>query len=358
MSISILGIGTVSALGCGIESLKVGLEGRVKPAIEEHKIVTAAGEDSLKVYTAGVTGLDRFVARPALRRIGRFIQMALLSSFLAVEDSGVILEDRTRIGIIFGSGYGPLQTTFSFLDSLIDFGDKCASPTLFANSVHNSLASHVSILLKVQGPCLTVTCFEQTTCSVMSTAINWLNEGSADYVLAGVGDEYCDVRGYATLLSGSSGCSDIRPLSFDECSYLPGEGFAAFLLGKGPTDRGYCRLIRSETGRKEISGDHETLFLAANGDKETGRFYKPLTDNRRKVRAYSPLYGGMPTGDGFDIAIAALSLKEGVVYPFSEQIDETAGNSGSTGSNTGSNTKISCIGFNRHGTYSLFTLAK
>src|SRR3972149_3161853 len=138
-------------------------------------------------------------------RIDRFIQMALLSSFLAIEDSGLILDDRTRIGIIFGSGYGPLQTTFRFLDSLIDFGDKCASPTLFANSVHNSLASHVSILLKVQGPCLTVTCFEQTTFSVMTTAINWLREGTADYVLAGVGDEYCDVRGYATLLSGGRG---------------------------------------------------------------------------------------------------------------------------------------------------------
>ena len=348
MSIPVLGIGTVSALGCGIETLKSGLEGKVKPAIEEHKITTADGEASLKVYTAGVSGLDRFVARPALRRMDRFIQMALLSSYLAIEDSGVTLGDRTRIGIIFGSGYGPLQTTFSFLDSLIDFGDKCASPTLFANSVHNSLASHVSILLKVQGPCLTVTCFEQTTFSVMTTAINWLREGTADYVLAGVGDEYCDVRGYATLLSGSRGCTDIMPFSFDDCSYLPGEGFAAFLLGKAPTDRAYCNLIRCETRRGEISGDHETLFLAANGDKDTGRFYKPLANNSR-VQAYSPLYGGMPVGNGFDIAIAALSLKEGIVYPFPEQIDDIAGNAG--------NTEISCIGFDRNGTYSLFTLS-
>src|SRR3972149_4657831 len=276
MSIAVLGIGTVSALGCGIETLKSGLEGKVKPAIEEHKIATADGEASLKVYTAGVRGLDRFVARPAMRRMDRFIQMALLSSYLAIEDSGVILDDRTRIGIVFGSGYGPLQTTFSFLDSLIDFGDKCASPTLFANSVHNSLASHVSILLKIQGPCLTVTCFEQTTFSVMSTAINWLREGTADYVLAGGGDEYCDVRSYATLLLGGGGCSEINPLSFDECSYLYGEGFVVFLLGVGTTDRGYCNLISAETGENEVSGDHEVLFLAANGDKERGRFYRQL----------------------------------------------------------------------------------
>ncbi|MCC6544382.1 MAG: beta-ketoacyl synthase chain length factor [Nitrospirae bacterium] len=354
MSTRVLGIGTVSALGCGIETVKSGLEGKVSPAIEEHTIETADGEASLKVYTAAVRGLDRFVSRPAMRRMDRFIQMALLSSYLAIEDSGIILDDRTRVGIIFGSGYGPLQTTFSFLDSLIDFGDKCASPTLFANSVHNSLASHVSILLKLQGPCLTVTCFEQTTFSVMSTAINWLRDGTADYVLAGVGDEYCDVRGYATLMSGSRGSSAIRPLSFDECTYMPGEGFAAFLLGKESGDRAYCSLSRCETGRRELSCDHETLFLAANGDRDTGRFYKPLADNRR-VQAYSPLYGGMPAGNGFDIAIAALSLKEGVVYPSPDKSDENNTDNTDNNANT---SEISCIGFDRNGTCSLFTLAK
>src|SRR3972149_12327788 len=80
MRIPVLGIGTVSALGCGIETLKTGLEGKVKPAIEEHKIATADGETSFKVYKAGVSGLDRFVSRQALRRMDRFIQMALLSS--------------------------------------------------------------------------------------------------------------------------------------------------------------------------------------------------------------------------------------------------------------------------------------
>jgi len=365
MSISVLGIGTVSALGCGIDTVREGLEGKANISFTD-------GEALLKVYKASINGLDRYVARPALRRIDRFNQMALLSSFLAIDDSGIIPEDRERIGIVFGSGYGPLQTTFSFLDSLIDFGDRCASPTLFANSVHNSLASQASILLKIQGPCLTISCFEQTTCSVMSTAISWLREGIVDYVLAGVGDESCDVRSYATLLLGGGGCSEINPLSFDECSYLYGEGFVVFLLGVGTTDRGYCNLISAETGENEVSGDHEILFLAANGDKETGRFYRPLINNRGRVRAYSPLYGGMPVGNGFDIAIAALSLKEGVVYPLPllapllaplqapvpgeissgitvvpEQIDNNTGNA-----------RISCVGFDGNGNYSLITLAK
>lgn len=352
MSFSILGIGAVSALGCGIESLKAGLEGGIKPVIEEHKIETADGEFSLPVYTAGVNGLDRFVPRASLRRIDRFIQMSLLSSYLAVEDSGIDLKEKTRIGIVLGSGYGPLQTTFGFLDSLIDFGDKCASPTLFANSVHNSLASQVSISLKIQGPSLTLTCFERTTESVMSAARNWLQEGTVDYVLAGVGDEYCDVRGYATVLSGSRKISGLSPLSFDECTYLPGEGFVAFLLGKEPAGKGYGRVIDIRAGNPgaDIYNDHEALFLAANGEQGTGKHYKSLITGDNRFRAYSSLYGGMPVGSGFDMAIAALSLKEGVIYPSPGQNSKPEHLNG--------NERIGCIGYDRNGNGSLITLLR
>lgn len=352
MSISLLGIGVVSALGCGIGSVKAGLEGSIQPLIQEHRIETADGEISLPCYTAGVIGLDRFVPRASLRRIDRFIQMSLLSSYLAVEDSGIDLKEKTRVGIVLGSGYGPLQTTFAFLDSLIDFGDKCASPTLFANSLHNAPASQASLSLKIQGPSLTLTCFERTTESVMSVARNWLHEGMADYVLAGVGDEYCDVRGYATVLSGSRDIAGLKPLDFDECTYLPGEGFVAFLLGRGPSEKGYGRIIDIKTGNHDagIARDHEALFLAANGEQSTGRFYKPRTTEGNRFRAYSALYGSMPVGNGFDVAIAALSLKEGVIYPSPGEHTKAECLNGSE--------RIGCLAYDRKGNHSLITLSR
>ena len=352
MSVSLLGIGVVSALGCGIESVKAGLEGSLQPFIQERRIETVAGGFSLPFYTADVNGLDRFVPRASQRRIDRFIQMSLLSAYLAIEDSGIDLAEKTRVGIVLGSGYGPLQTTFGFLDSLIDFGDKCASPTLFANSLHNSLASQASLSLKIQGPSLTLTCFERTTESVMSAARNWLREGTADYVLAGVGDEYCDVRGYATVLSGSRDISGLKPFDFDACTYLPGEGFVSFLLGKGFSEKGYGRIIDIKTGNRDagIVKDHEALFLAANGEQSTGRFYKPVTTEGNKLRAYSALYGGMPVGNGFDVAIAALSLKEGVIYPSPGENIKAERLSG--------NERIGCLAYDRTGNHSLITLSK
>lgn len=322
MKPSILGIGSVSALGCGIDTLRDGLLCNKAPVIVNKELKTSGGVKTLPVYSAAVNGLDRFIPRSKLRRIDRFLQMGLLSSCLAIEDSGIDLdriEDKSRVGIVFGTGYGPLQTSFSFFDTLIDDGDKCASPTLFSNSVHNSLVSYVSIALNMEGPCQTLTCFDTTTAAVFSTASDWLESGIVDYVLAGVGDEYCEVRGYATLLSGSDKMKTLSPMDFNECTYQPGEGFVAFLLGKEESKPDYGSIEPIRSGKMEALdlGGCDALFLAANGNLQTGPFYEQLKSRQIPLFAYAPLYGGMPAGQGFDVAIAALSMKEKTLFsPF------------------------------------------
>ena len=138
MELSILGIGSVSAVGCGADSLRAALEGSVRPRVEPATVDGESGQPGLPFYSASVGDLERFVPRRALRRIDRFTRMALLASYLTLEDSGVKIEDTSRVGIVFGTSYGPLETTFRYQDTIIDDGDKGASPTLFANSVHNA----------------------------------------------------------------------------------------------------------------------------------------------------------------------------------------------------------------------------
>jgi len=361
MAAHVLGIGTVSALGCGIDSFKSGLKGEAAPLIKEEDMETPSGMIRSKAYRAEVVGLDRFIPKTKLRRIDNFLKTALMASYLAIEDSGLEIEDKTRIGVIFGSGYGALQTSLSFFDDLIDYGDKCASPTQFANSVHNSLVSNVSINLKLQGPCLTVSALEMTTASVFSTAINWLESGTVDYVLAGVGDEYSEVSSYAAHLLGAEDVTAMKPLAFDECSYIPGEGFVTFLLGRKPSAKQYCQIDTVESGKNTAFADMElnALFLAANGDKETGRYYKALELPDTGLFSYSPLYGGMPVGQGFDLAAAALSLKEGSCYRSSEHGMATSDQAGLTKKDmTKGKNAIGCLQYDKDGNYSLISLSR
>jgi len=328
MSASILGIGPVCALGCGVRALREGLEGTRRPTIERRDVDIGQGRPfPLGVFTSCADELEHFLPKRALRRMDPFVRMALLSAYLAVEDARIAFSDPERVGVVLGSAYGPLQTTFAFQDSLIDFGDKCASPTHFANSVHNALASQVSISMNLQGPGQTVTTLGLSAAGAFLTAMLWLERDDADFVLVGAGDELCPVRGYAEarMLAEAGGKMDsgdaIRPFAFDECTYAPGEGFATFLLGKEGAPNRYARVSRVLMGKEALENEGDlvdaldAVFLAANGNCAEGAAYRRLAQKARRAAAYAPFYGSMPTGDAFDIAIAALALKEGRLSP-------------------------------------------
>lgn len=311
-ALSILGLGVASALGAGVDSLRKGLAGQAKPRIEIDRVEGARGEVALPVYRASDDGLERFMARRAVRRIDRFSRFALLASYLAVEnaDLGESL-DPSRLGIAFGSGYGPLETTFQFQDSTIDDGDKCASPTAFANSVHNAPASHVSIALGAQGPCTTITTFGHTVGEVLCTAATWLERGEADYVLAGAGENYSPVWGYALARDAAEWPGEMRPLDFDACTALPGEGFVVFVIARAREGGGGVRLIDVASGDEapEALAQASRVFVAARGVREEGTAYAALAaaSGDAPIEAHAALYGSMPTGLAFEVALAAAS---------------------------------------------------
>lgn len=349
MGLSILGIGTVSALGSGVQALRQGLQGKIKPNIEEKIIPTIDGDQLLPVYLPVVEGLDRFIPKRALRRIDQFAQQALLSTHLAIEDAGIEFEDKSRIGVVFGSGFGPTRTTFKFLDNIIDDGDIGASPTHFANSVHNALASQVSIFLGLTGPCSTVTCFEHTLSNVLITVQDWLEQDIVDYVLVGLGDEYCDVMGYAAAGLNTDKEKELDPLDFENCTYLPGEGHITFLIAKDSIGhKGYATLSEMQM-RKNASDVNEIDFfepviINASGILEQSRSFSKLKLNR--FSSYTNLYGGFPTNSAFDLAVACVSMNDKKRYPVpgSKDKEETLENA------------ITCMEYCREDEFNIYKL--
>ena len=322
MASSVLGMGVVSALGTGVDDFRLGLKGERQPEIVEMDVKGQERDLCLPVYRSNIDELSRFVPRRALRRIDGFAKMALLSTCLALEDAKIDIEDKTRIGIVVGSGNGSIRTTFDFLDGIIEDGDHCALPTHFANSVHNALASQISIFLDIQGPCTTITCFNSTVANVLVTAQNWLSEGSVDYVIAGFGDEYCDVLGYSSVGYGVSGQPRIQPFEYESCTFLPGEGHLTFLMSRESDKEGGYGLLTEIGMNLSISEVEERLdafsgpvLLSAKGIIAENESYKKINLVGRKTAAYSALYGGMPVTSAFDIGAGLVFLKDGAVYP-------------------------------------------
>lgn len=362
MGICINGIGIVGGFGSGIDELMACINSGSIP----RKVNYGAGcsEDYYPSYRADTSRLADFVPRRELRRIDHFSQLALTGAYLTIKDSGLDSLDSHATGLVICTGYGSAKTTFSFLDSIIEYGDTCASPTLFSNSVHNAAAGYISILLGLEGPCLTISQFEMSVASGLLSAIRWLEEDRTEQVLFGAVDEYCDVLGYCYQhYFGKEKNMKIAPLVTDKQSAIPGEGAAFFMLSKSkPLTNRYGTISSVTTGSiadKNLSFAEDTFYiLNADGHNECDKLYSELVPQGSLISCYTPLYGSMPTGTAFDMAIGALSFKEGKLFSSPESVGEFIDHKVVREICINDKKIISCIKAGRQGELSLITISK
>jgi len=323
MRLLIQGMGVVGGFGCGTDALASALSsGHCAP--RNASVKTSQGPLDIAVFFADASRLEEFVNKRSLRRVDHFSKMAILGSYLALQDAGKLEEDRSRMGMIIATGYGAARTTYTLLDSFVLDGETFASPTSFSNSVHNAAVAGVSTLLDITGPGLTVSQFEMSVASALITARCWLEEGSVDSVLFGAVDEYCDVLGYCWhrfFGERATSAHDMDPFNLDLQSAVPGEGASFFLLSRddgggsqyGCIENAHLGMVEQYTEGPD--GDNTIFFIGADGHRECGAHYKRFLSGHSRTACYTPLYGSLPTGPAFDIAIAALSIKSGKVFP-------------------------------------------
>lgn len=318
--IAVQGVGVVGAFGSGAARFQQALaDSGTQPSI--YPILHGGSPLALPAFRAETERLQDYVPLRSLRRVDRFARLGLLGAYLALDDAGILSEGRQeRLGVIIATGYGATGITFAFEDSFYEVGDQFASPTYFANSVHNSVAANISLLLGATGPNFTVSQFHLSVPAALQTAWLWLAEGRVDRVLFGAVDELSELIAYAFYRQyGLPRDSRMQPLATAENSAVIGEGAAFLLLSrKEEAGPGYCLLDRVETGRGLRSWspatEGELLVLAADGRKDLGPGYAALAANAA-VACWSPHYGSFPANPAFDLAAAALLLKRGSAFP-------------------------------------------
>lgn len=359
MKLAIEGIGVVGGFGQGCADLVTGLNNGGVEA-QQVSVERSCGTDVFPAYRATVDGVYEFFPKRALRRIDHFSKMSLLGACLALQDAGLMESDLSRTGVVIATGYGAMKTTFEFLDSYLDFGYSCSSPIHFSNSVHNAAAGHVSMQLKVPAPSMTVTQFEMSVPSALLTAKLWLAEGRVDRVLLGCVDEYCDVLRYCwKQFFGDNTPKALQPLDFTKQSAVVGEGAAFLVLSRAEADAPYACIEAVELGNHEVfpvalpAADH--LILGADGHKSCAQYYRQLGLNDRQVAAYASLYGSFPAAAGFDLAVAALALRDGRFY-LGNRVD--GGVSQADALTLTPADRISCLKFGPGGDYGLVRLVR
>ncbi|RPH48392.1 MAG: hypothetical protein EHM85_17230 [Desulfobacteraceae bacterium] len=302
----ISGIGIVFTRGRGINSFEKALkEGWREPS----------RTGLLPAYRVN----QEILADPSLtkkiRRADKFTRMALFSAYDAYMNSGIIVENNEKLGIILSTAFGPHSTTFSFIDDMLDYGDANASPTKFSNSVHNAAASYVSSVLGARGPTVTLAQFSFPFQKALLLAGLWLNEGRCEHVLCGCVDELNMVMEYVCkmkLKSAEDGI--IKPFTFSASpSSVPGEGGAFFMLSKDKCVNNYGK-VAGISFSGQMHGKPDITVIDADGmtGDETG--YGEMANSGQTMAGYSPLFGSMLTGSAFSFAAASLMLKNQIAY--------------------------------------------
>lgn len=139
-----------------------------------------------------VRGFDpaRYLPRTLSRRLDPYAQYALAAAVQAVESAKLELGavDRTRVGVLVGSAYGPVQTIDRNLHALDRQGPRSVSPYFAAAGAIDNAAGEIALRLDARGASGSVTTACATGATCIGEALRHIQHGYADVMLAGGAD--------------------------------------------------------------------------------------------------------------------------------------------------------------------------
>lgn len=173
------------------------------------------------------------------KRTDRFTQFAVAATKMALDDSGIDLDkcDRTRCGVIVGSGIGGLDSMEKEAQRLQTKGPSRVSPFTIAMMISNMAGGLVSMEYNLQGPsmCIVTACATANNC--IGEAWRIIKFGDADMFVAGGAEGTITplgVGGFAAMKAVSCRNDEptkaSRPFDRDRDGFVMGEGAGVVIL--------------------------------------------------------------------------------------------------------------------------------
>lgn len=205
--------------------------------------ITAFDASQYKTQFAGeVKGFDptTVIDKKEVHRMDRYAQFSVCVADEALRDSGLDLEkeDRSRVGVIWGSGMGGLLTTE---EQIIDFakgnGVPRFNPFMIPKAIPSIAAGHISIRFGLGGLSFSVSTACSSSSHAVASAFDQIRLGHADVLLTGGADAdvtYSGIGGFSAMHALSTNNEHpetaSRPFSKSRDGFVLGEGAACLIL--------------------------------------------------------------------------------------------------------------------------------
>jgi len=234
----VTGLGAVTPVGNTVEELWAALQqGRsgIGP-------VTKFDATGYPTRIAGeVRGFDplAYVDRKEARRLDPFLQYAVAGAVMAVADAGLDVGtvDRTRFGVLVGSGIGGITTLLETQKVLVTKGADRVSPFFIPMLIINMASGLISMRFGAKGPNSAVVTACATGNHAIGDAARLIQQDHADVMIAGGAEAiivdlcfagFCAMKAMSTRNDEPTRAS--RPFDLDRDGFVCGEGAGIIVL--------------------------------------------------------------------------------------------------------------------------------
>jgi len=237
----VTGMGALTPLGLSVEEYWDGLvEGRSGAAT-----IDSFDPEGLRVtFACELDGFDpeEHLDAKQARRVDPFSQYALVSADQAVHDAGLDpdampQEKKDRIGVIYGTGIGGIQTFRDQAEEFIEGGEKRTSPFFIPMLIPDIAAGQIAMRHGFRGPNHAMVSACATGNHNIGDAYRMIREGDMDAAVCG-GTDACVTRlgiaGFASMRALSTRNDDparaSRPFDAGRDGFVMGEGAGALFV--------------------------------------------------------------------------------------------------------------------------------
>lgn len=280
----VTGLGLVTPLACGVDEtwarLLAGKSG-ARP-ITKFKVDDLPARIACDVPRGdgsdGSFNADQWVDPKEQRRVDDFIIFALAAAQQAVDDSGFVPKDeeeRTRAGVLIGSGIGGLPGIEEASILVHEKGPRRLSPFFIPGRLINLASGYASIRFGYKGPNHSVVTACATGAHAIGDAARLIALDDADVMLAGGAEAAISrlgMAGFAACRALSTGFNDTperasRPYDKDRDGFVMGEGAGIVVLEEYEHAKARGAKIYAEVTGYGLSGDaHHITAPADDGD--------------------------------------------------------------------------------------------
>jgi len=234
----VTGMGMVSPLGTGVEKTWEALI-QGKSGVGRITKFDPTGFDTQIAAEIKDFAPENFIDKKEARRMDIFIQYAMASAVMAMEDSRfkITPQNAERVGVVVGAGLGGLTTIESFHKVLLEKGPGRISPFFIPMLIVNEAPGQISMRFGAKGPNSSVVTACATGNHNIGDAWKLIQRGDADAILAGGVESTITplaVSGFNAMKALSTRNSEpekaSRPFDKDRDGFVMGEGSGIILL--------------------------------------------------------------------------------------------------------------------------------